>query len=102
MNERLAARLRGVEALLEDALRDPPSGFVVLDPGTVPEYPVENKMKIVIFLAFPNRQRAPRIVGRVTPRVPRAQVGDTGGGRLLGEGAGACLDAVAERSARAR
>jgi len=53
VNERLAARLRGVEALLEDALRDPPSGFVVLDPGAVPEYPVENKMKIVIFLAFP-------------------------------------------------
>jgi predicted nucleic acid-binding Zn-ribbon protein len=53
VNERLAARLRDVEALLEDALRDPPSGFVVLNPGAVPEYPVENKMKIPIFLAFP-------------------------------------------------
>jgi len=53
VNEGLAARLHGVEALLEDALRDPPSGFVVLDPGAVPEYPVEDRMKIVIFLAFP-------------------------------------------------
>ncbi len=34
-------------------MRDPPSGFVVLDPGGVPEYPVENKMKLVVFLAIP-------------------------------------------------
>ena len=53
VNESLAASLRHTETVLEDALRDPPSGFVVLDPGAVPEYPVENKMKIVVFLAFP-------------------------------------------------
>ena len=53
VNETLASGLRASEALLEDALRDPPSGFVVLDPGAVPEYPVEDKMRIVVFLAFP-------------------------------------------------
>ena len=53
VNESLASGLRASEALLEDALRDPPSGFVVLDPGAVPEYPVEDKMRIVVFLAFP-------------------------------------------------
>ncbi len=34
------------------ALRDPPSGFVVLDPGGVAEYPAENKLKIVFFAAI--------------------------------------------------
>jgi uncharacterized protein involved in exopolysaccharide biosynthesis len=53
VNESLVGGLRGAEAVLEDALRDPPSGFVVLDPGAVPEYPAEDKMKIVMFLAFP-------------------------------------------------
>ena len=53
VNESMLSELRGAEAVLEDSLRDPPSGFVVLDPGAVPEYPVENKMKIVVFLAFP-------------------------------------------------
>jgi uncharacterized protein involved in exopolysaccharide biosynthesis len=53
VNENLLGGLRRTEAILEDALHDPPSGFVVLDPGAVPEHPVENKMKIVFFLAFP-------------------------------------------------
>ena len=53
VNESLVGGLRGTEAALEDALRDPPSGFVVLDPGAVPEYPVENKMKLVVFGAIP-------------------------------------------------
>jgi hypothetical protein len=53
VNEGLVAKLRGTEAVLEDALRDPPSGFVVLDPGAVPEYPVRNKMKVVVFGAVP-------------------------------------------------
>ncbi|MBW2161305.1 MAG: hypothetical protein JRH14_15295, partial [Deltaproteobacteria bacterium] len=53
VNEGLVGKLRGAEAVLEDALRDPPSGFVVLDPGAVPEYPVRNKMKVVVFGAIP-------------------------------------------------
>jgi uncharacterized protein involved in exopolysaccharide biosynthesis len=53
VNESLVGQLRGTEALLEDALHDPPSGFVVLDPGAVPEFPVEDKMKIVVFVAIP-------------------------------------------------
>jgi hypothetical protein len=53
VNESLVGGLRGTEAVLEDALRDPPSGFVVLDPGAVPEYPVENRMKLVVFGAIP-------------------------------------------------
>ena len=53
LNEGLLGKLRSSEALLEDALRDPPSGFVVLDPGAVPEYPVRNKKKIVVFGAVP-------------------------------------------------
>jgi uncharacterized protein involved in exopolysaccharide biosynthesis len=52
VNESLVGGLRGAEAVLEDALRDPPSGFVVLDPGAVPEYPAKNRMKIVVFLAI--------------------------------------------------
>jgi uncharacterized protein involved in exopolysaccharide biosynthesis len=53
VNEALVSDLRQTEAALEDALRDPPSGFTVLDPGAVPEYPVQNKMKIVAFAAIP-------------------------------------------------
>ena len=53
VNENLISGLRRTEAALEDALRDPPSGFVVLDPGAVPEYPVRNKMKTVVFVALP-------------------------------------------------
>jgi predicted nucleic acid-binding Zn-ribbon protein len=53
VNEALVGRLRRTEAALEDVLHDPPSGFLVLDPGAVPEYPVENKMKMVVFLAIP-------------------------------------------------
>jgi uncharacterized protein involved in exopolysaccharide biosynthesis len=53
VNEALLGELRGTEATLQDALRDPPSGFVVLDPGSVPEYPTKNRMKIVVFLAIP-------------------------------------------------
>lgn len=53
VNESLSGSLRRTEAALEDALRDPPSGFVVLDPGAVPEYPVGNKMKLVVFGAIP-------------------------------------------------
>jgi uncharacterized protein involved in exopolysaccharide biosynthesis len=49
VNESLVNGLRQTEAGLEDALRDPPSGFVVLDPGAVPEYPVRNTMKVVVF-----------------------------------------------------
>jgi uncharacterized protein involved in exopolysaccharide biosynthesis len=53
VNDNLLTDLRQNKAFLEDALRDPPSGFVVLDPGGVPEYPVKNKMKLVAFLAIP-------------------------------------------------
>ena len=52
VNEKMVSDLRRAEAALEDALSDPPSGFVVLDPGAVPEYPVRNKMKIVVFGAI--------------------------------------------------
>jgi hypothetical protein len=51
--EALVGGLRATEAALEDALHDPPSGFVVLDPGAVPEYPAKNMMKMVVFLAIP-------------------------------------------------
>jgi hypothetical protein len=53
VNEALVGELRHTEAALEDVLHDPPSGFVVLDPGAVPEYPVKDKMKVVFFLAIP-------------------------------------------------
>ena len=53
VNDNLLSDLRSTNSILEDALRDPPSGFVILDPGGVPEYPVENKMKLVVFLAIP-------------------------------------------------
>jgi uncharacterized protein involved in exopolysaccharide biosynthesis len=53
VNHDLLGDLRASKAVLEDALRDPPSGFVVLDAGGVPEYPVKNKMKPVVFLAIP-------------------------------------------------
>ena len=53
VNDNLLSDLRITKSALEDAVRDPPSGFVVLDPGGVPEYPVENKMKPVVFLAIP-------------------------------------------------
>ena len=52
VNEGILSRLRSTEAALKDVLHDPPSGFVVLDPGAVPEYPMKNKMKMVIFLAI--------------------------------------------------
>lgn len=52
VNENLVSGLRRTKAMLEDAFRDPPSGFVVLDPGAVPEYPVRNKMKVVVFGLF--------------------------------------------------
>jgi uncharacterized protein involved in exopolysaccharide biosynthesis len=53
VSESLVNGLRRTQAALEDALRDPPSGFVVLDPGPVPEYPVRNKGKLVVFVAIP-------------------------------------------------
>jgi len=49
VNEALLRELSAIEAALEDALENPPSGFVVLDPGSVPDLPVANKMKIVVF-----------------------------------------------------
>ena len=52
VNENLITELRRNAAALEDVLQDPPSGFVVLDPGAVPEFPVQNKMKIVVFGAI--------------------------------------------------
>jgi predicted nucleic acid-binding Zn-ribbon protein len=52
VNGALVSRLRANEATLEDALEDPPSGFSVLDPGAVPELPVRNKMKPVVFAGF--------------------------------------------------
>ena len=52
VNESLLSDLRRKEASLEDALSDPPSGFVVLDPGPVPEYPEVNKMRVVMFGAI--------------------------------------------------
>lgn len=53
IDENLLSGLRYTEAALEDALRDPPSSLMVLDPGAVPEYPERNKMKTVVFLAVP-------------------------------------------------
>jgi uncharacterized protein involved in exopolysaccharide biosynthesis len=53
VNEALLSQLQGTEAALEDALRDPPSGFAVLDPGAAPEDPMRNRMKLVVFMAIP-------------------------------------------------
>lgn len=53
VSENLVQSLRKTEAALEDALRNPSSGFVILEPGSVPEYPVRNKMKLVVFVAIP-------------------------------------------------
>lgn len=53
VNETLLQGLRQTEAALGDALRRPSSGFVILDPGSVPDYPVANKMKLVVFAAMP-------------------------------------------------
>lgn len=50
VNEALVSRLRGIEAALEDGLENPPSGFSVLDQGSVPELPLPNKMKKIMFL----------------------------------------------------
>ena len=52
VNAALVSRLRANEAALEDALEHPPSGFAVLDPGAVPELPVRNKMKPIVFAGF--------------------------------------------------
>ena len=52
VNEALIARLQGIEAALEDALENPPSGFSVLDPGSAPELPTANKKKPLIFAAI--------------------------------------------------
>jgi uncharacterized protein involved in exopolysaccharide biosynthesis len=52
VNSALVSRLRANAVALEDALERPPSGFSVLDPGTVPELPVRNKLKPVVFAAF--------------------------------------------------
>jgi len=52
VNEALIARLQGIEAALEDALGNPPSGFSILDPGSAPELPTANKKKPVIFAAI--------------------------------------------------
>jgi len=51
VNDALLVRLRGTEAALEDALEDPPSGFTVLDPGPIPEYPLPSKRKL-LFVVF--------------------------------------------------
>jgi uncharacterized protein involved in exopolysaccharide biosynthesis len=53
ISENLVRDLRQTEAALEDALRNPSSGFVILDPESVPEYPVRNKMKLIVFGAVP-------------------------------------------------
>ncbi len=53
VNENLLGELRRTHARLDDALRDPPSGFVVLDPGAIPERPIRSKMKLVVFAAIP-------------------------------------------------
>jgi uncharacterized protein involved in exopolysaccharide biosynthesis len=53
INENLLRHLRQTQAALEDALRTPSSGFVILDPGSVPEYALRNKKKFVVLGAVP-------------------------------------------------
>ncbi|MGB5351803.1 MAG: hypothetical protein WBN10_19495 [Polyangiales bacterium] len=53
VSENLLDDLRRTNARLADALRDPPSGFVVLDPGAIPERPIRSPMKIVVFATIP-------------------------------------------------
>ena len=50
VNEALLMQLRGTEAALEDAFEDPPSGFTVLDPGPVPEFPVPSQRKLLFVM----------------------------------------------------
>ena len=52
VNEALLSRLQAREAELEDALERPPSGFAVFVPAAVPENPIPNKMKPVMFGAI--------------------------------------------------
>jgi uncharacterized protein involved in exopolysaccharide biosynthesis len=53
ISEGLISDLQATAASLEDAMRNPTSGFVVLDPGSPPEYATRNKMKVVVFGAVP-------------------------------------------------
>lgn len=53
VDEKLVQTLRKTEVALEDALRNPTSGFLVIDRGSLPEYPERNKMKVVVFGAVP-------------------------------------------------
>ncbi len=53
VNDALAQDLRKTEAAIEDALQNPSSGFTVLDAGSLPEYPVRNKLKLVVFGLIP-------------------------------------------------
>jgi uncharacterized protein involved in exopolysaccharide biosynthesis len=50
VNEALLVDLRATEAALEDALEDPPSGFTVLEPAAIPEFPLPSKRKAVFVL----------------------------------------------------
>ena len=50
VDEALLVQLRGTEAALEDALEDPPSGFTVLEPAAIPEFPLPSKRKPVFVL----------------------------------------------------
>ncbi len=53
VSESLVQSLRQTKSALKDALRNPSSGFTILDPGSVPEYPERNKTKLVVFGAVP-------------------------------------------------
>ncbi len=99
VNEALIARLQGIEAALEDALGNPPSGFSVLDPGSAPELPTANKKKPVIFAAisFIGLFIGPRVC--VLARVRGASRADACRNRLLGLRPRARGHAMACRSA---
>ena len=54
VNQTLATQLQQSAALLQDALRQPTSGFSVLTPPTVPDYPERNKQKYIVAAAIPS------------------------------------------------
>lgn len=53
VSEALVVDLRSTQAMLEDALRKPSSGFVIIDPGSVPEYAQRARAKYLAFAGVP-------------------------------------------------
>ena len=53
INDTLVTELQSTRARLEDAQQRPSSGFVIIDPGSMPEYAKRSRNKFLVMLAFP-------------------------------------------------